>query len=103
MKKNYKPISILPVLSKIFEKILFIQMSDNFEDIFDKQQCGIRKGYNTQQYLLKISKKWEISVDKGTGGWGGVVFSSSGCEMKIFSTVFRDFGKSMVGKRYSQH
>ena len=33
---------------------------------------------------------------------GGIVFSS-GQEMKIFSTIFRDFEKNMVGKRYFQH
>ena len=33
---------------------------------------------------------------------GGVVFPG-GREMKIFSTVFRDFGKNMVGKWYFQH
>ena len=32
----------------------------------------------------------------------GVVFAG-GRKMKIFSTVFRDFGKNMVGKRYFQH
>ena len=47
-KENYRPVSILPVLSKIFERIMFIQMSTFFEDIFNKQQCGFRKGYNTQ-------------------------------------------------------
>ena len=34
-------------------------------------------------------------------GDGGVVFVG-GREMKIFSTVFRDFGKNMVEKRYFQ-
>ena len=28
---------------------------------------------------------------------------AGGREIKIFSTVFRDFGKNMVGKRYFQH
>ena len=32
----------------------------------------------------------------------GVVFAG-GREMKIFITVFRDFGKNIVGKRYFQH
>ena len=36
------------------------------------------------------------------GGERSVVFVG-GREMKIFSTLFRDFGKNMVGKRYSQH
>ena len=44
MKHNYRPVSILPVLSKIYGKSLFMQMSDYFEDIFDKQQCRFRKG-----------------------------------------------------------
>ena len=43
----------------------------------------------------------------GGGGWGvwggrGVVFAG-GREMKIFNTVFQDFGKNMVGKPYFQH
>ena len=36
-----------------------------FEDIFNKQQCGFRKGYNTQQCLLKMMEKWKRSVDEG--------------------------------------
>ena len=63
-KENYRPVSILPVLSKIFERIMFMQMSAFFEDIFSKQQCGFRKGYNTQQCLLKMLEKWKRSVDK---------------------------------------
>ena len=40
-------------------------MSAFFEDIFNKQQCGFRKGYNTQQCLLKMLEKWKRSVDEG--------------------------------------
>ena len=64
-KENYRPVSILPVLSKMFERIMFKQMSAFFEDIFNKQQCGFRKGYNTQQCLLKMLEKWKRSVDGG--------------------------------------
>ena len=39
----------------------------------------------------------------GGGGGGGDVVFAGGWEMKIFSTVFRDFGKNIVGKRYFQH
>ena len=56
-KEDYRPVSILPVLSKIFERIMLIQMSAFFEDIFNKQQCRFRKGYNTQQCLLKMLEK----------------------------------------------
>ena len=36
-----------------------------YEEIFNKQQCGFRKGYNTQQCLLKRLEKWKRSVDGG--------------------------------------
>ena len=64
-KENYRPVSILPFLSKIFERSIFIQRSTFFEDIFSKQQCRFRKGYNTQQCLLKMLEKWKRSVDGG--------------------------------------
>lgn len=57
MKENYNPVSILAVLLRIFGKSLFIQMSDYFEDILNKQHFGFRKGYNTYQCLLKILEK----------------------------------------------
>ena len=40
-------------------------MTAFFEDIFNKQQCGFRKGYNTQQCLLKMLEKWKRSADGG--------------------------------------
>ena len=63
IKENYKPVSILPNLSKIFEKCMFEQMSQFFENIFSKYQCGFRKGFSTQQCLLAMLEKWQRSVD----------------------------------------
>ena len=40
-------------------------MSAFFEDIFNKQQCGFCKDYNTQQCLQKMLEKWKRSVDEG--------------------------------------
>ena len=77
-KENYRPVSILPVLSKIFERITFMQMSASFEDIFNKEQCGFRKGHNTQQCLLKMLGKWKRSVDEG----------------KVFGALLTDLSKA---------
>lgn len=65
VKENYRPASILPFLWKIFENILFKQISDYFECIFGKHHCPFSKGYSTQQRLLKLLEKWKSSVDKG--------------------------------------
>ena len=64
-KQNYRPVSILPTLSKIYERSMFKQMSSFFEDIFSKHQCGFRKGFSTQQCLLTLLEKWKNAVDKG--------------------------------------
>ena len=64
-KDNYRPVSILPTLSKCFEKCMFSQMSAYFDEIFSKYQYGFRKGCSTQQCLLALLEKWTAVVDKG--------------------------------------
>ena len=44
---------------------MFAQMSSFFENFLSKQQCGFRKGYNTQQCLLALLEKWKQAVDSG--------------------------------------
>ena len=65
LKDNYRPVSILPNVSKIFERPLFNQMSEYFENILSIYQCGFRKGYSTQICLVSLLEKWRKSVDKG--------------------------------------
>ena len=66
LKENYRPVSILPVFSKVFERSMFAQMSIFFFDNFlSKQQCGFRKGYIAQQCLLALLEKWKRAVDSG--------------------------------------
>ena len=64
-KDNYRAVSILPTLSKCFEKYMFSQMSAYFYEIFSKYQYGFRKGYSTQQCLLPLLEKWKAAVGKG--------------------------------------
>ena len=65
LKDNYRPVSILPVLSKLYERSMFKQISEFFENIFSKIQYGFRKGHSTQQCLLAMLEKWKRSVDSG--------------------------------------
>ena len=64
-KKNYRPVRILPALSKIFERTLFEQISVFFDKFLSDQQCGFRKGYSTQPCLLNLLEKCKNCVDKG--------------------------------------
>ena len=56
-KENYRPISTLPNLSKIYERLMDDQLYPYFNKIFSKFQCGFRKGFNSQQCLLSMIEK----------------------------------------------
>ena len=64
-KSNYRPISILPNLSKVFEKCIYNQLSIFFEKVLSKYQCGFRKGFSAQHCLLKLLEQWKESIDQG--------------------------------------
>ena len=65
LKENYRPVSILSILSKVFERSMFKQMSSFFDEIFSKYQYGLRKGFSTQKWLLALLGKWKGSIDRG--------------------------------------
>ena len=64
-KTNYRPVSILPNLSKVSERCFYKQLSAYFDGILSKQQDGFRKGFNAQHSLLKLLEKWRQSLDQG--------------------------------------
>ena len=63
-KENYRPISNLSNISKIFERILHNQISNYMESKFSKHLCGFRKNNNTQNSLLRMIEYWKKNLDK---------------------------------------
>ena len=63
-KTNYRPISILPSFSKIFERLMFQQMTSYVSNILSPYLCGFRKGYNAQHALLRLKNYLNKSLDK---------------------------------------
>ena len=47
-QNNYRPISILPNISKIYERCINKQLEGYFEALLSKYQCGFRKAYNVK-------------------------------------------------------
>ena len=84
-KENYRPISILPNISKVYEKCLYDQISNFFEDVFSKYQCGFRKGYSAEHCLLVMIEKWKKIVDRG-GVFGALLTDLS----KAFDCILHD-------------
>ena len=58
-KANYRPINLLPIILKIFERVLFEQIERFAEKILSPKLCGFRKGHSTQHALLNILKNWQ--------------------------------------------
>ena len=45
-KKNYRPVSILPLLLKVYERVIYEQVSNYFKTFFDETLCGFRKAHS---------------------------------------------------------
>jgi hypothetical protein len=63
---NYRPISILPIISRVFERLNF-QLKDFLEEnsILSSQQHGFRLGRSCQTALLSLTSRLFNNRDKG--------------------------------------
>ena len=63
-KENYRQVSILPAISKIFEKLMFHQINQYMQDKLSIFLCGFRKGMSAQNCLLFMVEKWRRHLDR---------------------------------------
>ena len=64
-KENYRPVSILSNLSKIYEKLMHSQLYDYFDNMQFPSQCGFGKVYIAQHCLLFMIEKFKETIDRG--------------------------------------
>ena len=62
-KEKNRPVSILPTISKIFEKNMYEQIYSYIQKYFSPSLCGFRKGYNTQHCLAILIENWKKAID----------------------------------------
>ena len=81
---NYRPISVIPAVAKIFEKIIYDQLYNylNVNDLLTSCQSGFRSLHSTLTALLEASNNWCVNVDKGL--LNGVIFIDL---KKAFDTI----------------
>ena len=59
---NYRPISIIPVVAKIFERTLYNQLYEylNVNDLLANCQSGFRSIHSTLTSLLEATNSWSV-------------------------------------------
>jgi hypothetical protein len=64
---NYRPVSILPVFSKILERVMYNRLIDFLDKykILYELQFGFRKGRSTEQALITLVDKVSSAIDSG--------------------------------------
>ena len=84
-KKNYRPISVLPIVSKLFERLIQKQINTYINTFLSPYLCGFRKGYSAQQALISLIEKWRVILDQK--GFGGAILMDLS---KAFDTINHD-------------
>ena len=75
-KENYRLVSILPLLSKVYERDIFNHMSEYMQKFLDKILCGFRKADSTQHALFRLLQAWQKELDN-SGNVGTFVMDLS--------------------------
>ena len=81
---NYRPISVIPTIARVFEKLIYNQLHTYFMDnnLLSNEQYGFRSIHSTALALSRASNNWLIHIDNGS--LNSVVFLDI---QKAFDTV----------------
>ena len=109
---NYRPISLLPAISKIFEKLINTQLTEQIEDndILPNTQFGFRKGKNTinaVELLVQEIQKAKILKEKVLCVFIDVSKAFDCCNHEILLNKLKSIGLNKTGvnlfKSYFSH
>ena len=65
--KNYRPVAVLPIFSKILERVVFNQLVSYLDsnNLIHPNHHGSRSGHSTSTALVQMNDTWVEDVDKG--------------------------------------
>ena len=64
---NYRPISVISAIAKVFERIVYNQLSSylSVNNILSQHQSGFRSFHSTVTALLEATDNWAFNIDRG--------------------------------------
>ena len=62
-KTNYRPVTILPAINKVFEKRGSPQLTAHFEVIFSVSLSAYWKQHSCFSTLLRLTEDWKSELD----------------------------------------
>ena len=67
--KNYRPVSNIPFLSKVIEKVIAKRLIDHMREnqLLDKMQSAYKEAHSTETALVRVQNDILASIDKGKG------------------------------------
>ena len=63
-KKKYRPVSLTPILSKVFEKHMYEQIAEYAGQFLSPYLFGYRKGHSTEHCLIVMIEMWRKALDE---------------------------------------
>ena len=63
-KTKYRPVSLTPIFSKIFERHMSEQISEYAKSFLSPYMFGYRKGHSTEQCVMIMIEKWKKALDE---------------------------------------
>ena len=97
---DYRPISILPILSKVYEKVLLTQLNQHIENnqLLSTHQSGFRKGHCTISTCMKIKDDIVKAMNRGEITLAVMADFSKAFDTVDFETLIRKLHKLNLSK-----
>ena len=64
LRNNYRPVSVLPCISKLFERSYYDQMYEHMSSILSMWLAAYRKNYGCQHVLVRFLEDMKMALDK---------------------------------------
>ena len=68
--KNYRPVSLIPIVSKLFERNMYDQILEYMNNFLSPYLFGYRKGHSTEQCLMVMLEIWRKALDENNSAGG---------------------------------